>query len=137
MISAYALNAPGEITTGDIAGILGTIEPDSYGNIPIFDQIILVASLSGHLLRLQQCVSGGLVWLCRRHRLAYHEFLRAAYRSPCPYNYNDETSAYFVDVSGGLDAEYLNVTNSYGQSLSGPSGFTKWLFHQSIWLHCI
>ena len=38
------------------------------------------------------------------------------YRSPRPYNYDDETSAYFVDVSGGLDAEYLNVTSSYGRS---------------------
>ena len=31
MISAYMLNASGELTTGDIAGIMGTIEPDSYG----------------------------------------------------------------------------------------------------------
>ena len=30
-ISAYMLNASGELTTGDIAGIMGTIEPDSYG----------------------------------------------------------------------------------------------------------
>lgn len=34
--------------------------------------------------------------------------------SPRPYNYNDETSAYFVDASGGLDAEYLNIASSYG-----------------------
>lgn len=31
MISAYMLNRSGELTTGDIAGIMGTIEPDSYG----------------------------------------------------------------------------------------------------------
>ena len=59
MISAYMLNASGELTTGDIAGIMGTIEPDSYGiafaprkNLPFALREVLVTSLRTTLVRM-------------------------------------------------------------------------------------
>ena len=70
MISAYILNASGELTTGDIAGIMGTIEPDSYGK------------LSDHELERYCFLCHPVRWLRRQYRrLRRQPFLREALRA--------------------------------------------------------
>ena len=60
---------------------------------------------------------------------------KSALRSP----WFDSVSfyAHLVDTNGNVNFGNGVDSDSYGQSLSGPSGFTKWLFYQSVWLHCI
>ena len=113
MISAYILNASGELTTGDIAGIMGTITPDSYGRSSpstVYDingACYIIATgyptdvgysipnsygiftprksqISLSARQLRQrCVLCELEWCRQRRRLGYRPFLRATLRSIC------------------------------------------------------